>query len=181
MAKGLLPEGWEKMDLLDVGVGDGYTIRLVKPHGEIAGIDFDPNELMAAVSRRITAKEGSAYDIPFPEQSFDVVTCFEVLEHLEFPSSALRAMEKVLRPRGYLVISTPVPNLRWRLLWWIWTKMGPGKKWEKIPHVSDLHVGKKSPQGGGLVAMLGEIDFEVLKTTKCNYGMVAGVVARKRG
>ena len=101
------------MRLLDVGVGDGYTIRLVKPDGEITGIDFDKAELAGAEARGISGKEGSAYDIPFPARSFEIVTCFEVLEHLKAPVDALKEIDRVLRPGGHLVVSTPVPNLRW--------------------------------------------------------------------
>ena len=181
MAKQLLPAGWEDLGLLDVGVGDGFTIRLVKPKGEVTGLDFDPSELAAAKERGITPKEGSAYDIPFPDGSFDIATCFEVLEHLDAPMRALREIERVLRPKGYLVVSTPIPNLRWRVIWWLWTKLGPGKRWEKIPHITELHVGRESSEDGGLLAMLMELNFEVLGTDKCNFGMVAGLITRKRG
>lgn len=180
MVRQLMPAGWENLSLLDVGVGDGFTIRLVKPSGEVTGLDLDPVELTAAKEREVTTKEGSVYDIPFPDCSFDIATCFEVLEHLDSPVRALREVDRVLRSQGYLVVSTPVPNLRWRAVWWLWTKLGPGKKWKMIPHVTELHLGEKSSKDGGLLAMLRELDFEVLGTSKCNFGMVAGLIARKR-
>jgi len=181
MVRRLLPPGWENLRLLDVGVGDGFTIRLVKPSGEVTGLDFDLAELAAAKERGVIAKEGSAYDIPFSDGTFDLTTCFEVLEHLDAPMRALKEINRVLRPNGYLVISTPIPNLRWRTIWWLWTKLGPGKKWEKIPHITELHLGAKSSEAGGLLAMLRELDFEVQGTAKCNFHMVAGLIARKRG
>ncbi len=180
MVRAMMPDGWEKMELLDVGVGDGYTIRLVKPDGKIAGVDFEADAVAAAAERGISAQDGSAYQIPFPPRSFDLVTCIEVLEHLNQPSDALMEFDRVLRPGGHLVVTTPVPSLRWRLIWWLWTKFGPGKKWEGIPHVSDLHIGSHSPQDGGLVAMLEGVGFDVVKTDTCNYGMVAGLLAVKR-
>ncbi|MGD0146668.1 MAG: methyltransferase domain-containing protein [Nitrososphaerales archaeon] len=181
MARRLLPAGWENLSLLDVGVGDGFTIRLVKPKGEVTGLDIDSSELAAANERGIIPKEGSAYDIPFPDGSFDIATCFEVLEHLDAPMRALKEIGRVLRPKGYLVASTPIPNLRWKVIWWFWTKLGPGKRWKNIPHVTELHIGGKSSEDGGLLAMLKELDFEVLGTGKCNFGMVAGLIAQKHG
>jgi ubiquinone/menaquinone biosynthesis C-methylase UbiE len=179
MVRGLMPQGWERLRLLDVGVGDGFTIRLVKPEGEVTGLDFDPAELSAATERGVVAREGSVYQIPFPNESFDIATCFEVLEHLDAPVRALKEIDRVLNPGGYVVVSTPVPNIRWRVIWWLWTKLGPGKKWEKIPHITELHIGDKSTEDGGLLAMLTELGFQVLSTEKCNYGMVAGLIAQK--
>ena len=167
------------MELLDVGVGDGYTIRLVKPDGKVSGVDFDQEVVEEARGRGVLAQFGSAYEIPMPDASFDIITCVEVLEHLDSPMKALREVDRVLRQGGYLVVTTPIPNLRWRAIWWLWTKVGPGKKWEKIPHISELHLGDKPSRDGGLQAMLRELGFEVKGTSKCNYGMVAGLVARK--
>ena len=180
MVRNLMPAGWEDMDLLDIGVGDGYTIRLLKPSGRVSGVDFDPRAVLSAKERGVDAREGSAYDLPFPSDSFGVVTCIEVLEHLENPQAALDQVSRLLRPGGYFIVTTPVPNLRWKVLWWLWTKFGPGKRWDKIPHITDLHVGGKSSNDGGLVAMLEERGLEVTKTSRCNYGMVAGLTARKR-
>ncbi len=180
MVKELLPDHWELFELLDVGVGDGYTIRLVKPVGPVTGIDFEPEAVAGATSRGVNASLGSAYRIPHASESFDIVTCLEVLEHLEDPSRSLNEIFRVLRPDGFLVATTPVPNIRWRILWWLWTKLGPGKKWKNIPHVSDLHIGDKASDEGGLVEMLERVGFVTLRTSSCNYGMVAGLLARKR-
>ena len=58
----------------------------------------------------------NAEPLPYPEASFDLVTCTEVIEHLEHYRAALREMARVLRPGGVLVITTPnVLNLRSRL------------------------------------------------------------------
>jgi len=179
MIRALLPENWDTLELLDVGVGDGYTLRLVKPTGEVSGIDFDEGILKEARNRGIRATYGSAYEIPTADASFDAVMCVEVLEHLDRPEAGLKEVTRVLRPGGYLIATTPVPSFRWRLIWWFWTKMGPGKRWNAIPHVSELHLGNKSSEDGGLTAMLRESGFEVLATERCNFGMVAGVVARK--
>ncbi len=179
MIRELLPEGWEKLELLDVGVGDGYTVRLVKPTGKVSGIDSDSEVVEEAKRRGIFAQYGSAYQVPMPDASFDIVTCVEVLEHLDRPEASLKEIVRILRPGGYLMATTPVPSLKWKLLWWFWTKFGPGKRWNKIPHVSDLHMGEHSAEDGGLVAMLNGLGFQVVRSGSCNYGMVAGVLAQK--
>jgi len=48
---------------------------------------------------------------PFPENSFDVVTCFEVLEHLKYsPIPMMKEIKRVLKPQGCLVLTTPNIN-----------------------------------------------------------------------
>jgi len=179
MIRELLPHGWEELDFLDVGVGDGYTVRLVKPSGEVSGIDFDNEVIEEAKRRGILAQYGSAYEIPMPDASYDIILCAEVLEHLDRPEASLKEIARVLRPGGLLVATTPVPSLKWRLLWWVWTRLGPGKRWSKIPHVSDLHIGEHSAEDGGLEAMLKALGFKIVRTGDCNYWMVAGLLASK--
>jgi SAM-dependent methyltransferase len=51
---------------------------------------------------------GSATDIPLGDAGFDTVVCTEVLEHVPDPLKALREMYRVLKPGGYLILSTPM-------------------------------------------------------------------------
>ena len=180
MVTGLLPEGWAGARLLDVGSGDGYTIRLVKQSGEVVGIDTDPDMAAPARERGVDFREGSAYSVPFADGAFDLVTLIEVVEHLDRPADALAEVHRVLRDGGSVVITTPVPKASWRLIWWIWSRLGPGRRWENTPHVSDLHMWEGKGSGDGLAHMLERLGFSVEKTATCNAGYVAGVRARRR-
>ena len=175
----LLPEGWKEAKLLDVGSGDGYTIRLVKPEGAVLGIDTDPEMAAPARERGVDFREGSAYAIPFPDESFDLITMVEVVEHLDRPVDALTEVGRVLKGGGVAVITTPVPRTSWRIIWWFWTKLGPGKRWETTPHVSDLHMWQGKGASDGLATILQRLGFEIEETSTCNMGYVAGVRARK--
>jgi SAM-dependent methyltransferase len=69
---------------------------------------------------------GRAEDLPFPDASFDVVVCFQVLEHLDSPEQAVREFFRVLRPGGRVLLTThgvfpyhPHPKDLWR-----WTAEG---------------------------------------------------------
>ena len=181
MVTRLLPEKWEQARLLDVGSGDGYTIRLVKPSGEVLGVDTDPSMAAPARERGVEFREGSAYELPFADRSFDLVTMIEVVEHLERPADALGEAKRVLRDGGFVVITTPVPKASWRMIWWAWTRFGPGKRWETTPHVSDLQMWGNKESSDGLATMLQRLGFAVEGTSTCNLGYVAGVRARKQG
>jgi ubiquinone/menaquinone biosynthesis C-methylase UbiE len=179
MLKDLLPQGWESARLLDVGVGDGYTIRLVKPEGPVTGIDIDPTMKEIAIAKGVDFRTGSAYEIPFPDSAFDIVTCVEVVEHLERPGEALKELRRVLSVGGSLVLTTPVPKVSWRIIWWGWTRFGPGKRWETSPHVSELSLSGRGGQHD-LTQMLDDLGFAIEQTASCNFGLISGARATRK-
>ena len=97
---------------LDAGCGEGFVARRVL--GEMPGIELtgcDVSEAALAVAARAAPDgrfvPGSVAELPFPDKSFDVVGCFEVLEHLpgDLPRQALSELRRVAR-RG-VVLSVP--------------------------------------------------------------------------
>ena len=70
-----------------------------------------------------------AHRLPFPDASFDVVTCLEFLEHTERPEMALSEMRRVLRAGGELIASTPYSTPYWdKIVWPLWERTF-GKTW----------------------------------------------------
>ena len=51
--------------------------------------------------------EGEVTDAPFPDETFDVVTMLDVIEHLSDPASSLRKIYRLLKPGGWLYVVTP--------------------------------------------------------------------------
>ena len=103
--------------MLDVGCGEGIgTVRMadVLPDARVVGLDVPAPGLLehwqARGSDRPEFVAGSAYDLPFDDASFDLVTAIEVFEHLERPARALEEMARVSR-RG-LLVSVP-----WEPVW----------------------------------------------------------------
>lgn len=102
--------------LLDVGCGGGAFVPFARRQGFNAyGIDFSHDAIDAARRRysRETFFMGTLSDVHrlFPHL-LDVVTFFEVLEHVESPAAFLRQVHDVLRPGGFIVMSTP-NRARW--------------------------------------------------------------------
>jgi ubiquinone/menaquinone biosynthesis C-methylase UbiE len=88
--------------VLDVGCGEGVvTERLARglAPATVLGVDADEGHLKAEWDARrapnLSFTTGSAYDLPFEDESFDLVCCIEVLEHLERPRDALAEMSRV--------------------------------------------------------------------------------------
>jgi ubiquinone/menaquinone biosynthesis C-methylase UbiE len=99
--------------ILDAGCGVGGGLTWLRESagelGTVTGIDLHPRALRhaAQVSRRVA--RASVEALPFPEQSFDLVTSFEVLYHLDVADdlAALREFARVLRPGGWLMVRVP--------------------------------------------------------------------------
>ena len=102
--------------LLDVGCGDGiFLAELDRSTGlsarswELHGVDFSPSALADARKRGPYLFEQCNLEdgIPHLDNSFDVVTACEVIEHIYDPDHLLREAHRVLRPGGWLLITTP--------------------------------------------------------------------------
>jgi ubiquinone/menaquinone biosynthesis C-methylase UbiE len=97
---------------LDAGCGEGFVSRRVidaVPDIELTGCDVSAEALEMAADANPEASfvVGSVVDLPFADRSFDVVGCFEVLEHLpgDLPRRALSELARVARQA--VVLSVP--------------------------------------------------------------------------
>ncbi len=94
--------------LLDVGCHVGTFLTLAEQAGfEVAGVE--PSRWGAEIARtRINGSVhcGAIEDAPLPEGGYDVITLWDVIEHLPDPALDIRAIHSALRPGGIFVIST---------------------------------------------------------------------------
>ena len=102
------------MRLLDVGCGPGSITRGLAKRlapGLVVGVDLSRETLAAArqdaATRGLTNlqyEEGSVYQLPFPDASFDVAYAHQVFQHLREPEAALREMLRVVRSGGLIAV-----------------------------------------------------------------------------
>ena len=104
-------------DYLDIGAGNGELIDAVTRAFPVKPRACDYRaDLMAIDGVMVDVADLNTQTLPYPDSSFDLVTCTEVIEHLEHYRSTLREAARVLRSGGVFVVSTPnVLNLRSRL------------------------------------------------------------------
>jgi ubiquinone/menaquinone biosynthesis C-methylase UbiE len=96
--------------VLDIGCGTGYgTAELARLATEAVGSDVDVAAIAHAREHFKTAHfvEAPALDLPFSDASFDVITSFELIEHLEDAAPLLEEVRRVLHPAGVFLVSTP--------------------------------------------------------------------------
>lgn len=96
--------------ILDVGCGEGFTLERLRKQkiGErLEGIDYLKTAIDIGKKEhpKLILKHGTAYALPYKDNTFDVVICSEVLEHLEHPEKALEELRRVTKK--YAVLSVP--------------------------------------------------------------------------
>lgn len=95
------------MTILDLGAGAGI-IEAMNFRGQVTrvcGVDLDPRVINNAF-----LDEGvisNAEEIPYPDSSFDIVFCDNVLEHLDNPLEVFKEIHRVLKPSGLFMFKTP--------------------------------------------------------------------------
>jgi ubiquinone/menaquinone biosynthesis C-methylase UbiE len=97
--------GKDEIKVLEAGCGSASQIKFnAKTH--VVGIDLSPEELANndAVDERIL---GDLQDDLLPQDDFDVVVCWMVLEHLARPKAALANMFRAAKPGGIVVLGFP--------------------------------------------------------------------------
>jgi len=124
---------------LDVGCGPGNFICCLEKwfqNADITGLDIEPGLLQYAADRTANAHllQGDAEALPFENNTFHVVSCLQVIEHLSKPEKFFSEANRVLKEGGILLLATPNPQgLAARLL---------GESWIGI---RDYHISLRSP------------------------------------
>jgi 2-polyprenyl-3-methyl-5-hydroxy-6-metoxy-1,4-benzoquinol methylase len=97
--------------VLDAGCGVGYGAAMLAAAGaaEVMGVDVAADAIAAAAEANpgIEFTVGDLHALPFEDGRFDVVVCFEVIEHVDRQDAAIAELARVLAPDGVLAISSP--------------------------------------------------------------------------
>ncbi|MEK7186973.1 MAG: methyltransferase domain-containing protein [Patescibacteria group bacterium] len=107
------PDG-EVVKILDIGCGDGVLIFLMTKHFgdkvKLYGVDPVPQAINEARQKNLKAQldVGTAYQLPYPNNCFDMVISTDVIEHLENPQKMLGEVKRVSKSNASIVIGTPI-------------------------------------------------------------------------
>jgi len=135
--KELLKESKAK-NILDIGCHSGMLTNLIHDwtNASVTGIDISEKSVQYAKVKyprvNFIAKDVQS-GLPFSDKTFELITCFDILEHLPKLDQVLAEIRRVLKNRGEIIISVPNENLLFRLVWFLWTR-GRGRVWD------DVHV-----------------------------------------
>jgi SAM-dependent methyltransferase len=137
--------------VLDVGAGRGRFVAAARAAGyDASGIEPSARGVAAAAAIGAPVVGAGIGDASFPDGSFDAITLWHVLEHLDDPAAALERIASWLGPGGALLIG--VPNLA------SWQARLGGARWYHL----DVPRHRVHFTPAGLTALLGAHGFEVV-------------------
>ena len=104
-----------KPKILDIGCGTGsflYCCEKSLKKSILDGVEYDQRLIEQARLNLRNAKisQGTAEKLPYDDSVFDVVTSFQVIEHVVNPDNMILEIRRVLKPNGIMVITTPNLN-----------------------------------------------------------------------
>jgi SAM-dependent methyltransferase len=112
----LPPSNSRERRLLDVGCGTGAMLRDLERYGLATGIEAEDAAVRLCRERGLTAVlRAEAPPLPFEDESFDLVTALDVLEHVDDDVEVMREIERTLRPGGLTLLSVPAYGFLWGL------------------------------------------------------------------
>jgi SAM-dependent methyltransferase len=100
--------------ILDAGCGSGRTLQELADYGVVSGVEL--SERAAAIARDRGVGEvriGRVEELPWPDVTFDLVTCLDVIEHTADDRATLAELRRVTRPGGTLLVTVPAYPRLW--------------------------------------------------------------------
>lgn len=162
-------------NLLDIGCASGYMLSKltsVNLSAEYYGVDVYKEAINFAKKHypNIMFKVGSAEKLPFKNNSFDLITFYEVIEHVQNPLSSLKEIKRVLNRNGVCILAMDSGNLLFRLTWLVWENT-KGKIW-KGAHLHPFHHTE-------LEELIKKADLKITKKFFTHLGMEVTFILSK--
>jgi len=143
--------------ILDVGCGTGGNLEMLAKFGAAEGVDVSDDALEFCRRKGLKAHKGLAESLPFADESFDVVTALDVVEHLDDDVAGLSEMYRVLRRGGKTLIFVPA-------FMWLWGVQDD---------VSNHRIRYTKKQ---IVERLEKSGFEIERATYANWTFFAPIL-----
>jgi SAM-dependent methyltransferase len=157
------PDG--QKEVLDIGCGAGNMFHHLARYGTVVGVDNNPKPLLVARERGYDVREGAAEDLPFEDESFDLVSLLDTVEHCDDDIAVLRECYRVCAPGGHLVVTVPA-------FMWLWS------------HNDVLNDHKRRYTAPELRDRLESFGFRIRRMTYNNFTMfpmAAALILLRRG
>ena len=99
--------------ILDVGCGTGANLEMLSQFGDAEGVDVSDEALEFCRRKGLKVHKGLAETLPYPDETFDITTALDVVEHLDDDVDGLKEMFRVTKKGGYSLIFVPA-------FMWLW-------------------------------------------------------------
>jgi len=143
--------------LLDVGCGTGANLEMLAQFGSAEGVDVSDEALEFCRKKGLTVQKGLAETLPYADDTFDITTALDVVEHLDDDIAGLKEMHRVTKTGGYSLIFVPA-------FMWLWGVQ------DDISHHRIRYTRKQ------IVERLETAGFKVERATYANFTFFAPVL-----
>jgi ubiquinone/menaquinone biosynthesis C-methylase UbiE len=101
--------------ILDLGSGTGMILKVLEDYGVCYGTEISQTAINFLRERELNRVIRADVNgpLPFKDNSFSLITCLDVLEHLEKDGELLVEMFRVCKPGGYVFVTVPAFNFFW--------------------------------------------------------------------
>lgn len=166
----IMEYSFDNSKILEVGCGTGVSTSIIaEKRKKTTGVDFSKTFVDATKKKGCKARVMSATDIKFKDESFDLVCCADLLEHIPQIEKALDEMTRVVKKEGHLVIQSP--NL-WSNLFSYNYRKNPISMIKKVMRgIGDVFSAKKKT--------IEKYKLDVLEGDKDAYTLLSGVWLKK--
>ena len=149
--------------ILDIGSGTGIVLKMLEQFGQAFGMEMSPEAIQFLNKRnlkRIVCSDAEQV-LPFKNDSFSLVTCLDVLEHLDRDKELLAEMIRVCEEGGHVLVTVPAFNRLWS------------------PHDSALHHRRRYTRTR-LLGLLNGLNARVLKASYYNFILSLPILAVRK-
>jgi SAM-dependent methyltransferase len=144
--------------ILDVGCGTGANIEMLSAYGEAEGVDVSDDALEFCRQKGLRVQKGLAESLPYADESFDLTTALDVVEHLDDDIAGLKEMYRVTKIGGYSLIFVPA-------FMWLWGVQ------------DDISHHRIRYNGSQIVERLQAAGYTVQRATYANWTFFAPILA----
>ena len=144
--------------ILDVGCGTGANLEMLSQFGDAEGVDVSDDALEFCRRKGLTVQKGLAETLPYADETFEVSTALDVIEHLDDDIAGLSEMYRVTKTGGYSLIFVPA-------FMWLWGVQDD---------ISNHRIRYTKSQ---IVERIEKAGFKVERATYANFTFFAPILA----
>jgi SAM-dependent methyltransferase len=149
--------------ILDIGSGTGIILKMLEELGQAVGMEMSQEAIQFLKRRNLKqiVCSDAEQPLPFKSGSFSLITCLDVLEHLDRDQALLEEMLRVCREGGYVLVTVPAFKRLWS------------------PHDVVLHHRRRYTLPG-LLSQVSALNCEVVKASYYNFILSLPILAVRK-